>query len=108
MQWTLAGAVLFLQELQTIVAPAGYHVGLLGSVLTKGFSDKDLDVLLYPHRTSEQNHEVLRQALVKAGLEPWLSDYEVKEKWRGKDSDDTKHVEVWLYKGQRVDFFLLA
>ena len=106
--WTLEDAVALLRELEPLVASVGYHVGVLGSVLIQGQSQKDLDILLYPHNSSHQNTDRVRDVLREAGLELDVSADQVHAKWWNSGSTDTKYVEVWSYKGRRVDFFYLT
>jgi hypothetical protein len=106
--WTLIEALDFIRRLEPFVEPAGYHVGLLGSVLLKGDSEKDLDVLLYPHDMAQQDHARLQQALLAADLCPLLSVANIHDIWRRKGSNDTKRVESWLFGRKRVDLFLLT
>lgn len=106
--WTLREGVVFLQHLQLHVGPVGFHVALAGSVLLKGGSKKDLDIIIYPHTTQHQNYETLRMALQRAGLRPNMSAAEIKRAWEKKLSWDQKHVESWTYIYKRVDLFFLS
>ncbi len=53
--WSLEDGITFVRELESKLAPLGYHCGLTGSVLYKGFSNKDLDVIIYPHDATKAN-----------------------------------------------------
>lgn len=66
--WTLADALPLLREVQTAVEPLGYHVGLAGSVLTKGVSHNDMDMILYPASTAQQSKGEVAVALMALGM----------------------------------------
>ncbi len=51
--WYLEYAVIFVQNLQGIAEKYGFHLGLAGSVLHRNKSEKDLDIIVYPHNTSD-------------------------------------------------------
>lgn len=105
--WKLDEAVAFVRHLQPFVFAAGFHAGLLGSVLTKGESSKDLDVLLYPHTTAKVDLEGLYRAMVEAGMKrvvPFANVCRVRAQVK---SFDTKHVEVWEHEKRRIDVFFL-
>ncbi len=104
-KWTLETALAFVRELEFHLAPK-YHVALCGSVLHAGVSRKDLDIMIFPHRTSENTYTEVRELL--EGFEMLcLVDLEtVQSKWKSVEkSTDTKHVEVWDHRGLRVDVF---
>lgn len=103
--WYLPEARLFLKELHAALQPIGYSVGLVGSVLLKGFSFKDLDVIIFPDSTAKLNDKGLRKALVKFGLKLQYDRASVRNAWKKLGNYDTKHVEVWEYNGQRIDLF---
>ena len=106
--WTLAVALLFLREVQTVVELLGYHVGLVGSVLTKGFSDSDMDMVLYPTSVMRQPKEEALAVLVVLGMRRTHTLEQVHAAWKRRGSDDTKHVEKWEYRGKPVDVFFLS
>lgn len=106
--WTLEQGVEACRVIQAAVQPLGFHVGLAGSVLTKGSSTKDLDVIVYPHNRTERPpveevHDALREIGVKLTWDRKFID-EIRVK---KGSTDTKHVEAFLYQGKRIDVFFL-
>lgn len=105
--WKLEEAVAFAQHLQPFAFGAGFHVGLLGSVLTKGESQKDLDILLYPHTTAKVDLEGLYRAMVEAGMKRIVPFSNVCRVRAQVQSFDTKHVEVWEHNRRRIDVFFL-
>ena len=51
--WTLEEGIEFVRELDKALKGTGWEVSLGGSVLKKGKSSKDLDVILFPTRVPE-------------------------------------------------------
>jgi hypothetical protein len=94
-------AVDFIQQVEELVRPFGYHAGLTGSCLFKGYSSKDVDVILYPHKTSQT-----------LAFEDVLSKISVLDVPKGAPRNhaqygDLKNVFVSSFRGRRVDFFFL-
>jgi len=105
--WTLEEALKLVRLLEPRLAQARFHVALMGSVLLQGESTNDLDLILFPHSTSYVNLDLVRTELTHGGLLPVFSRGKVAAMWERRGSTDTKHVEVWTYKGKRVDLFFL-
>lgn len=106
--WTRDEATLLLAGIAEELAARGFAVGLTVSVLTKGFSSHDLDIIIYPLQlTAETDWEIARQALVGAGFVCHIPVETVQAAWRRKGSLDEKRVEVWLFNKRRVDVFFL-
>jgi hypothetical protein len=100
--WTLTEGIEVCRELEAALAP-DYHVALGGGVLHKGESNKDLDVLIYPHKTYHYSVAAVRALLVNAGWQLLVHADEVREKWREAGNKDEKLVDVWRYRKRRVD-----
>lgn len=68
--WTLEEGVMFVHGLEHFMKDIGVHVGITGSVLYKGSSTKDLDIILYPHSTENiPDYEKIMDVLInKLGL----------------------------------------
>ncbi len=101
------GLITMLQERLII---RGWCIALTGSVLFKGSSTKDLDLVLFPvQKPPLWDHvaetEELAHLLVDCGLNRVHTRDVVTARWRRIGSADTKHVEVWEYNGKRVDLF---
>ena len=106
--WTLDEALSFIRDLSGALLPHGWGVGLCGSVLTKGCSRKDLDIIIFPQDTTSTNYSGLLVLLEEAGLTLRYNHMVVREAWRKAGSRDNKIVEVWeTASGKRVDIFLL-
>jgi hypothetical protein len=105
--WTLAEALSFCRSLAEYLKPKGYYVGLAGSVLTRGRSRKDLDIVVYPESAPAHEAAALRDHLRAFGLKLRVPVENVHLRWRKLGSVDTKHVEVWYFDRKRVDIFTL-
>lgn len=105
--WAQSDALRFCKELTDHLKPCGYAVALTGSVLTKGESTKDLDIVVFPLSTAKQDPEGLQSELRRFGMHCALGAKDVRLFWRKAGSKDRKHVEVWQYNYKRVDIFFL-
>lgn len=105
--WGLEEGVDFCRRLNKHLSPVGYAVALTGSVLFKGKSHKDLDLIVYPMSTSVVNPALLHTTLMNFGIRPWIMVDEVHERWRKLGSADTKHCEIWRSGIRRIDLFFL-
>ncbi len=101
--WPLAEAMSFAKSLHEFVFPLGFGIALTGSVLTKGFSEKDLDLIVYPLKKISSDYESLLESLPKFGL----TFVRLPNKNLGYQ-DDGKNVQVWEYNNKRVDLFFLS
>jgi len=107
-QWTFEEGIDLVKALRRVLAEVSYEVGLAGSVLMRGESDKDLDIIIFPKCTHDTpTVDVAKFALVKFGMRLVCDREIVTEHWREKGSLDEKHVEVWHYNGKRVDVFFM-
>jgi hypothetical protein len=116
--WTLEQARNFLRLLEHHVTRAGYGIALGGSVLMRGQSYKDLDVIVFPLNTYEMATSKygcdLRESLQAYGPGCRLirGVDEVHDAWRARGSTDSKWVEIWefVFEGEyrRVDIFILS
>jgi len=121
--WTIRQARRLVNELEARLA--GWYVALAGSVLLRGESSNDLDLIFYPHTSTkiwrpfadslmyDLKIDELYRVLRECGLTQLASADRVKEVWaagrsakRGP-SDDQKWVEIWMYDEQRVDVFVM-
>jgi hypothetical protein len=109
--WDMAQARDFIDKVRAVVQPAGWHVALTGSVFWRGESAKDLDLILFPHhKTGPLDLDGLRAALLTIPkFLPHVPVEQMHAYWRKIGSPDTKHVEVWLYRGcRRVDLMVMS
>lgn len=112
-KWVLDEGVHFCRELNAAVAPAGFFVGLAGGVLMRGYSSKDLDVLVVPMTSAKVDLGALRLALARFEMKLRFDHLYVQRQWRKRqvDNQDAKHVEVWdappRYGRRRVDLIIV-
>lgn len=97
MEITLDDAIRICREMEELLKPIGYHCGLTGSTLYKGRSEKDVDIIVYPHQISQQIATVI--ILETLGV----FTRSVQDEASCKD----KMIAVCEYKGMRVDLFFL-
>ena len=74
--WTLHEAVELVQEFEPIARTFGLHVGLTGSTLFDGASNKDVDILVYPHEHGTVRVDVLRAFALRCDLTPLGKRYD--------------------------------
>lgn len=111
--WTLDLALELVRDIEPVLAELGWHVAITGGVLFRGYSMKDLDLIVFPHakRTpapTDAELLKLRRGLKSAGMTIRNSRRVVQRGERWKASGDTKHVEIWTGKGRRVDVIVLS
>lgn len=106
MKITLEQAIDICRELESKLDPIGYHCGLTGSTLYKGESEKDIDIIIYPHQVSKQIplREIIKTIGFGTNMYP-SQGYYIPEKVTPSTTD--KLVVVGEYKGIRVDLFFL-
>jgi hypothetical protein len=105
--WTMGDGVVFVRDLSNQLQLVGWEVALGGSVLKKGRSMNDLDVVLFPRTTAHVDLDAARAAMKEWGMIQRHDKDWVHKAWRKQGSKDEKHVEVWEYKDKRVDLFFL-
>lgn len=116
--WTLKDAISLIQLLEPMLRVNGFSLGVTGSVLFKGKSKKDLDLIVYPMVcTDKTDFNKARKTLKIFGMKlheviiggklTALNVNQMHKYWRSKGSLDEKEVEVWNHNGKRVDVFFL-
>ena len=101
MKWDINRGIVIAQLIESIVVKLGYHVALTGSVLIKGESDKDLDVMIYPHKTTSCSpREEVMEKMSQSGFGEFIH---AKHTTYGDD----KVVFITDFAGQRVDVFFV-
>lgn len=110
-RWHLHDALLFVRRLERKLKVAGAHVALTGSVLQKGESKKDLDVVIFPRQSQRFDLDLVRGVLEELGMRCVVSVAEVHRDWRGRGIRDRKKVEIWVVgrgrNRKRVDVMFL-
>jgi len=93
--WGLAEAVELVQELEGKVE--GYHLGVTGSVLYKGWSNKDLDIIVYP-RSPFGKPLLPKQIIERLGMQVVRDTIPY---------EGGKKVITTEFNGRRIDLFFL-
>lgn len=111
--WSFQDGVALVRTLEKKLACRGWHVALAGSVLHKGTSSKDLDVVAFPHDVSNHSLRALEEGLVEVGARRVRSAEQLRAYWRSHGSSDTKHVETWAIGDcasgvRRIDVLVLT
>jgi predicted nucleotidyltransferase len=106
MKISLEKAIEIVREIEQNLSPFGYHCGLTGSTLYKGESEKDIDIIVYPHQVSETIP--LNSVVEASGVESsmYSTNGHLKPKEISPSTTD-KLVVVGTYKGYRIDLFIL-
>lgn len=92
-----------IEKLQPTLLPH-YHAGLWGSVLTKGSSTKDFDLIIISHDSDvRNNYDEIAEKLTAFGFTD-------RERFDRKNPfyNECRHIEKWKYDGRRVDVFNLS
>ena len=98
--WMLEEAVPVCQELEKHLAP-DVHVALGGSVLYKGWSDNDLDIMLYLHDNAARwDNEIIKGKLAKFNFT------EINQLGR-YGANNQRSIYEAFYHGRKVNLFLL-
>lgn len=116
---TLEQAVSLIREFEPILNGYGIHSALTGSVLYKGLSLKDFDIILYPRNPDTNSLKIndVRTILINIGFNPVLinggSGMRFNKRTNvfspsGGESNGKRVVDIYEYKGYRVDVFLDA
>lgn len=102
MRITIETAISCVRELEPKLVEIGCHAALTGGCLYRGGSNKDVDVIIYPHDPANPaNTEALKMVLANMGFVP-----------RYETDADYVNRRVWVYgrdiDGQyvRFDFFI--
>ena len=106
--WTEQEALDLIRTLQSRIGSIGYGIALAGSVLMKGESSTDVDIILFPYDTSRQDYESLKEAMTDHGLHQ-VFDQASSRRYRERHNHrDRKHTEIWKFGSKRVDIFFLS
>lgn len=97
-QWLLKEAVVIVNSVRAKTSVYNYYIGITGSVLYEGYSDNDLDLILYP----EFCHEDYR-----IPLDIIVKELEAEAVCVGfKDTDHKLVYELSLKDGRKVNVFI--
>lgn len=99
---SLTQGVILCQTMEPVLREIGYHCALTGSVLYAGKSEKDLDIIVYPHKRDETKNPVdILIHLTKIGI---TNSYKTDPAYQqsGMDVFKAKH------SGDVLDLFFLT
>lgn len=107
MEITLEKAIEVCREIEELLKPIGYHCGLTGSCLYAGKSEKDVDIIIYPHLVSKQlSLKEILNSLKKFHTNMYPSQSKNLPPQIAPSTMD-KLVVVGDYDGIRIDLFFL-
>ncbi len=100
--WTLKEGIELARKFEAAIIPVGYHCALGGSVLHRGWSGKDLDIFVYPHKSvaGKNSRYPAKNALTVLGVSFCKNS--------ASHHDDEKLVIAGSFEGKRIDFFFLS
>lgn len=88
-----------------------YHIAIGGSVLHRGESKHDLDIIAFARkadRVGAKDVKILRQCMHKLGAYRMVTREELVETWRALGNNETKHVEIYItHDNRRVDLIVV-
>jgi hypothetical protein len=111
--WDLNDAIDFIRSLEPKLAEqCEAHCGLIGGVLNKGTSEKDLDIVVYPHKKSFQGQWDISwiQGFLSSFLSAKLTDCTTAKSEGYRDAKKVSWVRIkeGPNAGRRIDFFFLS
>ena len=104
-KWTLDQAVGLVRSLHEEVVKNGCTLALGGSCLHRGFSEKDVDIIIHPLECKETalsdfDFYAVKDCLTELGL-TYIRDAHIAEY-------SERNVEIWYNKeGKRIDIFFM-
>ena len=98
-------AVDWIRAKEPIAAARNFHLGLTGSVLFKGFSEKDFDVIAYPHNPNMPHDK--KALLLALGLGMDARHVESFENYADKDYGRCVAITKDPATGLRVDVLFM-
>lgn len=102
--WSLDGGIRVARAIEQISVPLGWHVALGGSVLHAGYSNKDLDLIIYK-RTKAEQHTVPQELMEKLTCFGFTCfDADVVDNSGGSDF---RQIFRTNYLNRRVDFIFI-
>jgi len=110
--WTLDEAIAFVKLLEVELAEkCDAHCGIVGGVLMKGESEKDLDVVIYPHKKPhgvEWSPEWLNDFLSQYLGSPLQACTNITSgAYRDAKRVSWVRIKNGVHAGKRIDFFFL-
>jgi len=73
--WKINEAIETIKPFESIAAIMGYHVALGGSVMYKGESTKDLDIIVYTHKVKDEKRPLSTMLMDLFVYNKLIADY---------------------------------
>lgn len=103
-RWTLDEAVTLVREIEPWFKQQGFHVGLTGGVLYNGLSFKDVDLIVYPHKSTSTSYVEIVDKIAAIYNSAGLT---LVSSMDHKTYGDEKIVHLCAYNNHRVDVFIM-
>lgn len=104
--WSMDAALAFIRELQPALHSRLYHVAMGGGVLNKGFSEKDLDLYLFPFDNAVYEPILPYLEELWGPSTPLSSEINREERGYPQDMNFKTKVKFFLMDGRRIDLFI--
>ena len=113
--WSMEQAIDLVKKLDPAIRLVGFTVGITGGVIIKGYSDKDLDLIIYPMNVTEYSTSAVKKVFIeqfkwklKFPTHILLKSWEDRKIQPNNGGTDFKHVEVWETEDhKRIDIMFL-
>jgi hypothetical protein len=102
--WTFEAGLAWCCQANRLLLDHNVHTALTGSVLFKGSSKKDLDIIIYPHKTSCRIPFINEICNI---LSLRFVEDRTNAHSRYSDSDHKKVYHTETESGKRIDIFML-
>ena len=104
--WTLEEAIEFIRMYQKFFKNYNYHIGLCGSVLNDGKSDKDLDIVVMGLHNKQYDNEIGLLEFLRTSFEAQNpNEFKIKEE---NPYDDSRLLMIGNWNNKRIDFFIYS
>lgn len=117
-QWTVSDALPLFRLIEPVAVKHGFHAALGGSLCYLGWSNKDMDVIVYPHDFTQAEMQVATEVQKNQSAPDFMGDLEKAVPGLtdlGSASNFTQHESVGpdrevmraSYQGKRIDFLFV-
>jgi hypothetical protein len=103
MMWNRDQALILMPKFEVTAKFMGYHVALGGSVMYSGESNKDLDVVIYPHKRVDQDRPLPEMLMKMFMYHKLIAGYSDIAQTKGMD----RTVFSGINEGRRIDFIFV-
>lgn len=103
--WNFSEGLDWCCQANKILSKYNIHTALTGSVLFIGYSYKDLDIVMYPHKTSQSCLSIYEICDI---LNLKFKEERTQVHMKYNEGDEKKVFFVETYSGKRIDIFFLS